>query len=165
MSASQKDIIQAGSDNHLPMLSRGSYTQWPSPMQHFIEDKPEGDLIWHCIQHGLYKRREVTVLSTSDPPTTRIQEDSDLTDVEKAQIKADKRVIHLVLQGLPNEIFSSVDSYPNAKTIWEAVERLMQEKEVGKQEKDVLYLWEYEKLTFCARGDNRVILSQILECD
>ncbi|PWA69466.1 hypothetical protein CTI12_AA297480 [Artemisia annua] len=86
-----------------------------SHMRGFIEDKPED------------------------------QHDYDISEDEKNQAKADKHLIHLILQGLPNEIFSSMDSYPYAKTIWEVVERLMQGTKVGKKEKEVLYLWEYEK--------------------
>ena len=63
------DIIQAGSDNRPPMLSRGSYTQWVSRMRRFIEDKPDGDMIWHSIEYGPFKRQEVMIPSTSDPPS------------------------------------------------------------------------------------------------
>lgn len=45
ISTSHIDIIQDSFDNHPPMFSCGSYTQWAGRMKHFIEDKPDGELM------------------------------------------------------------------------------------------------------------------------
>ncbi|GKF10991.1 hypothetical protein Tco_0048917 [Tanacetum coccineum] len=71
------------------------------------------------------------------PPTeqtTRIQLDSDLEDKDKKQVEADAYDIIIILLGVPNSIYSSIDCCKDAKVMWEHVRRLMQGTELSKQD-------------------------------
>ncbi|PWA78396.1 hypothetical protein CTI12_AA215480 [Artemisia annua] len=70
-----------------------------------------------------------------------------LSPDEAALVKADKQAMNIILYGLPNDIFALVYSYPNAFTIWKAVEHLIQGTKMGLREKKLQLLWEYEKFT------------------
>nr|GFC13314.1 hypothetical protein [Tanacetum cinerariifolium] len=48
-----------------------------------------------------------------------------------AHFKAEKEAIHLILNGIGDEIYSTVDAFQTAQEMWEAIERLQQGKEIA----------------------------------
>lgn len=73
-----------------------------------------------------------------------------MTTDDKTQVEADDIAMHLVLLGLPVEIFATVDSC-DAHAVWERVKRLMHGTNMGKQEMDTELLNELDKLTSIPR--------------
>lgn len=62
----------------------------------------------------------------------RLQTIKDLNAEELALYRADRKARNLILLGLPDEVYSSVDSFTTTKAMWKVIERLMQGIEVGK---------------------------------
>ncbi|GJS83884.1 hypothetical protein Tco_0750425 [Tanacetum coccineum] len=96
--------------------------------------------------------KSVTEASNATAVITREKLDLNLTETELAKVKADKQAMNIILLGLTNDIYSSVDSdsCSSAFAMWKAIERKLQGKKVGLQEKEVTLLWEYEKFTSMA---------------
>ncbi|GKG45856.1 hypothetical protein Tco_0498302, partial [Tanacetum coccineum] len=42
------------------------------------------------------------------------------------QLNAEAEVVQIILTGIDNDIYSTVDACPNASEIWKAIERLKQ---------------------------------------
>nr|GEV08894.1 hypothetical protein [Tanacetum cinerariifolium] len=79
---------------------------------------------------------------TNEPPTLK-----DLkfwTAEEKKTQKIDRLAISLLIQGLPNDIYSLIDSNKTAKDLWDALERKMCGSEYGEQDKKAAIVYEYE---------------------
>nr|GEW96988.1 RNA-directed DNA polymerase, eukaryota, nucleotide-binding alpha-beta plait domain protein [Tanacetum cinerariifolium] len=68
----------------------------------------------------------------------------DETAKEKKTRKIDRLARSLLIQGLPNDIYSLIDSNETAKDLWDALERQMRGSEYGKQDRKAVILYEYE---------------------
>lgn len=55
----QQDIFVAGSESHLPMLSRDSYIQWLSRIIRYAKSKPNGKLLVRSTLNGPYQFKEI----------------------------------------------------------------------------------------------------------
>nr|GEY41960.1 hypothetical protein [Tanacetum cinerariifolium] len=58
--------------------------------------------------------------------------------------RIDRLARSLLIQGLPNDIYSFIDSNETAKDLWDALERQMLGSEYGEQERKAAILYEYE---------------------
>nr|GFB31283.1 hypothetical protein [Tanacetum cinerariifolium] len=67
-----------------------------------------------------------------------------MTAEEKKTRKIDRLARSLLIQGLPNDIYSLIDSNTTAKDLWDALERQMLGSEYGEQDKKAAILYEYE---------------------
>nr|GEZ34393.1 hypothetical protein [Tanacetum cinerariifolium] len=63
---------------------------------------------------------------------------------EKKTRKIDRLTRSLLIQGLPNDIYSLIDSNKTIKDLWDALERQMRGSEYGEQERKAAILYEYE---------------------
>ncbi|GJZ46022.1 ribonuclease H-like domain-containing protein [Tanacetum coccineum] len=63
---------------------------------------------------------------------------------EKENRKIDRLARSLLIQGLPNDIYSLIDSNDTAKDLWDALERQMRGSEYGEQDRKAAILYEYE---------------------
>nr|GEU78008.1 hypothetical protein [Tanacetum cinerariifolium] len=66
------------------------------------------------------------------------------TTEEKNTQKIDRLAKSLLIQGLPNDIYSLIDSNETAKDLWDALERQMRSSEYGEQDRKDAILYEYE---------------------
>ncbi|GKB06993.1 hypothetical protein Tco_0835226 [Tanacetum coccineum] len=55
--------------------------------------------------------------------------------------------IHMILSGIRNDIYSTIDACPTAKEIWIAIERLQQGESLNKQDVKTNLIWEFGKFT------------------
>nr|GFA82664.1 hypothetical protein [Tanacetum cinerariifolium] len=94
-------IMEAGSKDRPPMLAPGNYVQWKSRIKRYIDTKPNYELIHHCLKNPPYK---FTWVDTEFP-------------ISEVQI---------ILTGIDNDIYSTVDACPNACEMWKAIERSQQ---------------------------------------
>nr|GEV93233.1 hypothetical protein [Tanacetum cinerariifolium] len=76
------------------------------------------------------------------PPT--LKDPKFWTDEEKRTRKIDRIERSLLIQGLPNDIYSLIDSNEIAKDLWDALKRQMRGSEYGEQDRKVVILYEYE---------------------
>nr|GFC57367.1 hypothetical protein [Tanacetum cinerariifolium] len=65
----------------------------------------------------------------------------------KAHFESEKEVIHLLLTGIEDEIYSTVDACKTAHEIWEAIERLQQGESLNIQDVKTNLFCEFGKFT------------------
>nr|GFB12433.1 hypothetical protein [Tanacetum cinerariifolium]GFC79975.1 hypothetical protein [Tanacetum cinerariifolium] len=66
------------------------------------------------------------------------------SDQEKRVQKIDRLARSLLIQGLPNDIYSLIDSNKTAKDLWDALTRHMLGSGYGEQHRKATVLYEYE---------------------
>nr|GEU86842.1 hypothetical protein [Tanacetum cinerariifolium] len=79
--------------------------------------------------------------STEQPP---LKDKSMWSDQEKRIQKIDRLARSLLIQGLPNDIYSLIDNNKTAKDLWDALARHMLGFEYGEQDRKAAVLYEYE---------------------
>nr|GEV71336.1 hypothetical protein [Tanacetum cinerariifolium] len=117
-----RDVITVGSTMRIPLLYRGGYSQWCERFRNYLEEQTDGETMINSIQN--------------DPKFW--------TAKEKKTRKIDRLARSLLIQGLPNDIYSLVDSNEAAKDLWDALERQMHGSEYGEQDRKAVILYEYE---------------------
>nr|GEV53833.1 hypothetical protein [Tanacetum cinerariifolium] len=93
-------IMEAGSKDRPPMLAPGNYIQWKSRIKRYIDTKPNRELIHFCL---------------TNPP------------YELDQLNVEAEAVQIILTGIDNDIYSTIDAWSNACEMWKAIERLKQE--------------------------------------
>ncbi|GJU75988.1 retrovirus-related pol polyprotein from transposon TNT 1-94 [Tanacetum coccineum] len=98
----------------------GSYTPVLSK-----EPRPNGDALWKCILKGPYTSTIVTtpdVLAKENSPTvpeqTTVETVMNMTPENRAYFKSEKEAIHLILIGIGDEIYSTIDACQTAQEIF-----------------------------------------------
>nr|GEV14611.1 hypothetical protein [Tanacetum cinerariifolium] len=112
-------IIEAGSKDHPPMLAPG-----------WID-------------------KEVTISKGSPiTRTERFQETyKNVSQDIRDQLNAKAEAVQIILTGIDNDIYSTVDACPNACEMWKAIERLKQGKSINVQDLETNLYWEFGKFT------------------
>nr|GEW69542.1 hypothetical protein [Tanacetum cinerariifolium] len=85
------NIMTAGSKDHPPMLATRKYAQWQSRFLRYIDTRPNGDALRKCIL-------EVDTLLNMSPEN-------------KDHYQSEKEAIHLLLNGIRDEIYSSTNLF------------------------------------------------------
>nr|GEY97541.1 hypothetical protein [Tanacetum cinerariifolium] len=119
------NIMTTGSRDRPSMLATGRYPQWRSRFLRYLDTRPNGEALRKCI------------LSVEKP--------INMTPENKAHFKAEKEAIHLILTGIGNEIYSTVDACQTAQEMWEANERLQQGESLNIQDVKTNLFWEFEE--------------------
>nr|GEY60841.1 hypothetical protein [Tanacetum cinerariifolium] len=114
--------MAAGSRDHLSMLAPGRYPQWLQAV-----DATNDSLA--VLEHMIVKT----------PINMSLE--------NKAHFLAEKEAIHLILTGIGDDIYSTVDAYQTAQEIWEAIERLQQGESLNIQDVKKNLFWELGKFT------------------
>nr|GEU71537.1 hypothetical protein [Tanacetum cinerariifolium] len=57
------------------------------------------------------------------------------------------KAVHIILTGIDNDIYSTVDACANAKEMWIEIERLMQGENINKQDVGTNLFWPFRKFT------------------
>nr|GEY86374.1 hypothetical protein [Tanacetum cinerariifolium] len=146
-------IMEVGSKDRPPMLAPGNYIQWKSRIKRYIDTKPNHELIHYCLENPPYKLdwQDVAVpVSEGSPITTteRIRETyKNVSQDKRDQLNAEAEVVQIILTGIDNDIYSTVDACPNACEIWKAIERLKQGESINVQDLETNLYWEIGKFT------------------
>ncbi|GJU22111.1 hypothetical protein Tco_1155453 [Tanacetum coccineum] len=148
------NIMAAGLRDHPPMLATGRYAQCQSRFLRYINTRPNGDALRKCILQGLYQPTTVTILAiptTENSPAVpeRIAVETILTmsPENKAHYESKKEAIHLLLTGIGDEIYSTIDACKTAYEMWIDIERLQQGESLNIQDVKTNFFWEFGKLT------------------
>ncbi|GKD04609.1 hypothetical protein Tco_1179583 [Tanacetum coccineum] len=111
------------------MLASGNYVQWKSKIKRYIDTKPNNELIHYCLQNSPYKFKwtEKTVLVTegSSKTTTKgyMENYKNVSQDKRNQLDAKAEVVQIILTGIVNDIYSTVDACPNSCEMWKAIKR------------------------------------------
>nr|GEV52326.1 hypothetical protein [Tanacetum cinerariifolium] len=119
------NIMAAGSRDHPPMLAPGRYPQWRSRFLRYVDTRPNGKALRKCILSGTYKPTTVLVQAveaTDDslavPEHTTVEMPTNISPENKAHFLAEKEAIHLILTGIGDDIYSTVDACQMAQEIF-----------------------------------------------
>nr|GEW67492.1 hypothetical protein [Tanacetum cinerariifolium] len=99
-----RDVITVGSTMRILLLYRGEYSQWRKRFMNYLEEQKDGEAMINSIQN------------------------------EKKTQKIDRLARSLLIQWLPNDIYSLIDSNKTAKDLWDAFERQMRGSGYGEQD-------------------------------
>ncbi|GJT02318.1 retrovirus-related pol polyprotein from transposon TNT 1-94 [Tanacetum coccineum] len=98
-----------------------------------IDTRTNGDALRKCNLEGLYKPTIVTIPAvpvTDDTPAvseqTSIETILTMSPENKAYYESKKEAIHLLLTGIGDEIYSTIDACKTSHEMWISIERLQQ---------------------------------------
>nr|GEY21822.1 hypothetical protein [Tanacetum cinerariifolium] len=124
---------------------------WKSRIKRYIDTKPNHELINYCLENPPHKLtwayKEVPISEGS--PETRTKKYMEtyknvLQDI-RDQLNAEAEVVQIILTGIDNDIYSTVDACPNACKMWKAVKRLKQGESINVQDLETNLFWEFRK--------------------
>ncbi|GKA36390.1 hypothetical protein Tco_0722881 [Tanacetum coccineum] len=101
LNALHNAIMEAGGKDHPPMLALGNHVQWKSRIKRYIDTKPNSELIHYCL---------------ANPPHI-------FTWVEQTNPDSEAEVVQIILTRIDNDIYSTVDAFPNVCEMWKVIER------------------------------------------
>nr|GFA01120.1 hypothetical protein [Tanacetum cinerariifolium] len=146
-------IMEADSKDRPPMLAPGNYIQWKSRIKRYIDTKPNRELIHFCLTNPPYELgwKEKFILDFEGNPTTATQKVfetyKNVMQEIRDQLNAEAEAVQIILTGIDNDIYSTVDACPNACEMWKAIERLKQGESINVQDLETNLLWEFGKFT------------------
>nr|GEX01291.1 hypothetical protein [Tanacetum cinerariifolium] len=146
-------IIEAGSKDRPPMLAPGNYVQWKSRIKRYIDTKPNHDLIHYCLKNPPYQLDWTNIdvpVSEGSPITTteRIRETyKNVSQDIRDQLNAEAEAVQVILTGIDNDIYSTVDACLNACEMWKAIKRLKQGESINVQDLETNMYWKFRKFT------------------
>nr|GEZ81530.1 hypothetical protein [Tanacetum cinerariifolium] len=124
------ELIKCSRDRP-PMLAPGRYPQWRSQFLRYVDTGPNVEALRKCILSGPYKPTTVlvhTVEATDDSPAfpehATVETPTNMSPENKAHFLAEKEAIHLILTGIGDDIYTTVDAFQTAQEMWEAIESL-----------------------------------------
>nr|GEW56084.1 hypothetical protein [Tanacetum cinerariifolium] len=85
----------------------------------------------------------ISVTTTERYKETYKNVSQDLRD----QLNAEAEAVQIILTGIDNDIYSTVDAYTNACEMWKAIERLKQGESINVQDLETNLYWEFGKFT------------------
>ncbi|GKD97231.1 hypothetical protein Tco_1381128 [Tanacetum coccineum] len=140
-SATHNAIMEVGGKDHALMLVAGSYVWWKSRIRRYITTRLNHELINEYIENGPYEYKWVNypkVLPANGNPgrqaKSKLETYSIVNDEIKKRVDAEVKEVHIILIGIDNDIYSTVDAYANAKEMWIVIIRLMQGENINKQD-------------------------------
>nr|GEY36634.1 ribonuclease H-like domain-containing protein [Tanacetum cinerariifolium] len=146
-------IMEAGSKDRPPMLAPGNYVQWRSRIKRYIDTKPNHKLFYYCLENPPYKLdwKDIKVPVSEGSPiatTARIHETyKNVTQEIRDQLNAKVEAVQIILTGIDNDIYSTVDACPNACEMWKAIEMLKHDESINVQDLEINLYREFEKFT------------------
>nr|GEV48604.1 hypothetical protein [Tanacetum cinerariifolium] len=147
------NIMAAGSKDHPPMLATGRYPQWRSRFLRYINTRPNGDALRKCILNGRYIPTNVliqAVAATDDSLAIlehiTVETPMNMSPTNKANFESEKEVIHLILTGVGDEIYLTIDACQTTQEMWEAIKRLQQGESLNIQDVKTNLFWEFARM-------------------
>nr|GFA41347.1 ribonuclease H-like domain-containing protein [Tanacetum cinerariifolium] len=133
-----RDVLTVGSTMRIPLLYRGEYSQWVERFMNYLEEQTDGEAMINLIKKGdqpLHHVTQVSIAGTSSTKQPPLKDKSMWSNQEKRIQKIDRLARSLLIQGLPDDIYSLIDSNKTAKDLWDALDRHMLGFEYGEQDR------------------------------
>nr|GEV11477.1 hypothetical protein [Tanacetum cinerariifolium] len=146
-------IMEAGGKDRPPMLASGNYVQWKSRINRYIDTKPNHELIHYFLKNPPYNftwaNKEVPISEGSSVTTTETYMGNykNVSQDIRDQLNAEAETVQIILTGIDNDIYSTVDACPNACEMWKAIKRLKQGESINVQDLETNLYWECGKFT------------------
>ncbi|GKE28534.1 integrase, catalytic region, zinc finger, CCHC-type containing protein [Tanacetum coccineum] len=135
------------------MLASGNYDKWKSRIKRYIDKKPNNEIINYCLQNLPHKfkwtEKSVPVAEGSSETTTEgyMENYKNVSQDIRDQLNAKAEAVQIIITGIDNDIYSTVDACPNACEMWKAIERLKQGESINVQDLETNLYWEFGKFT------------------
>nr|GEX51720.1 retrovirus-related Pol polyprotein from transposon TNT 1-94 [Tanacetum cinerariifolium] len=129
------------------MLYRGEYSQWRERFMNYLEEQTDGKAMINSIQNGdqpLPVIAQVSLVRNAHNVPSTLKDPKFWTAKERKTQKIDRLTISLLIQRIPNDIYSLIESNETAKDLWDALERQMRVSTYGEQDRKATILYEYE---------------------
>nr|GEY33230.1 hypothetical protein [Tanacetum cinerariifolium] len=142
-----RDVLTIGSTMRIPLLYRGDYSQFFERFMNYLKEQADGEAMINSIKNGdqpLPRVTQVSIARTTSTEQPPLKDKSMWSDQEKRVQKIDRLARSLLIQGLPNDIYSLIDINKTTKDLWDALARYMLGSEYGEQERKAAVLYEYE---------------------
>nr|GEW79144.1 linoleate 13S-lipoxygenase 2-1, chloroplastic-like [Tanacetum cinerariifolium] len=142
-----------GGKDYPPMLAPGKYVQWKFIIKRYIDTKPNNEFIHYCLQNPPYTyqcvEKTVPVYEGSSETTTKryMENYQNVSQDMHDQLNAEAEAVQIILTGIDNDIYSTIDACPNAREMWKAIERLKQGESINVQDLETNLYWEFGKFT------------------
>nr|GEX14706.1 hypothetical protein [Tanacetum cinerariifolium] len=124
-----------------------------SKIKRYIDTKPNRELIHYCLVNPPYELgwKEKPILDTEGNPTNStdkvFETYKNVTQEIRDQLNAEAEAVQIILTGIDNDIYSTVDACLNACEMWKAIERLKQGESINVQDLETNPFWEFGKFT------------------
>nr|GEV59676.1 integrase, catalytic region, zinc finger, CCHC-type, peptidase aspartic, catalytic [Tanacetum cinerariifolium] len=136
-------------------MMKGSYIGIPEKKAKLFNEweRPNQELIHYCLESPPYELgwKEKFVLDSEGNPTTATEKVFETYKNVKQEIRdqlnAKAEAVQIILTGIDNDIYSTVDACPNACEMWKAIERLKQCESINVQDLETNLFWEFGKFT------------------
>ncbi|GJX48242.1 hypothetical protein Tco_0273432 [Tanacetum coccineum] len=121
-------IMKAGGKNRPPLLAPGNYN-------------PPYKFKW--------TEKTVPVAEGCSETTTKgyMENYKNVLQDIRDQLNAEAEAVQIILTGIDNDIYSTVDACPNACEMWKAIEKLKQGGSINVQDLETSLYWEFGKFT------------------
>nr|GFA42856.1 hypothetical protein [Tanacetum cinerariifolium] len=142
-----QDVLTVGSSMRIPLLYRGEYSQWVERFMNYLEEQMDWEAMINSIKNGdqpLPRVTQMSIAGTSSNEQPPLKDKSMWSDQEKKIQNIDRLARSLLIQGLPNDIYSLIDRNKTSKDLWVALARHMLGSEYGEQDRKAAVLYEYE---------------------
>ncbi|GJU46951.1 putative reverse transcriptase domain, ribonuclease H-like domain protein [Tanacetum coccineum] len=133
---------------------KNSQWRWRSRFLRYIDTKPNGGGLKKCILNGPYVPTSVLIQAVPEAEGrpavqqhTAIETVLNMTPENKEHFQSEKEAIFLLLTGIGDEIYSTVDACNTANEMWIAIERLQQGESLNVQDVKTNLFWEFGKFT------------------
>nr|GEV26244.1 hypothetical protein [Tanacetum cinerariifolium] len=146
-------IMEAGGKDRPLMLAPGNYVQWKSKIKRYTDTKPNNELIHYCLKNPSYKftwaDKEVPISEGSSVTTTEtyMENYKNVSQDIRDQLNVEAEAVQIILTGIDNDIYSTINACPNACEMWKAIERLKQSELINVQDLEINLYWEFRKFT------------------
>nr|GEW04850.1 putative reverse transcriptase domain-containing protein [Tanacetum cinerariifolium] len=130
-----------------------SLSNFPHRIKRYIDTKPNHELIHYCLMNPPYKLdwkdKEGPIFEGS--PITRPERVHEtyknVSQEIRDQLNAEAEAVQIILTGIDNDIYSTVDACLNACEMWKAIERLKRGELINVQDLETNLYWEFIKFT------------------
>nr|GEU71592.1 hypothetical protein [Tanacetum cinerariifolium] len=139
-----RDVLTVGSTMRISLLYRGEYSQWVERFMNYLDEQTDGEAMINLIKNGdqpLPRVTQVSIAGTTSTEQPPLKDKSMWSAQEKIVQKIDRLEKSLLIQGLPNDIYSLIDSNKTAKDLWDALARHMLGSEYGEQDRKAAVLY------------------------
>nr|GEW95479.1 protein decreased size exclusion limit 1 isoform X1 [Tanacetum cinerariifolium] len=100
-----------------------------------------------CLRRLRFEEPCVLPQKCCVPEHTTVEALMNMCPENKAYFLAKKEAIHLILTGIGDKIYSTVDACQTSQEMWEAIERLQQGDSLNIQDMKTNLFWEFKKFT------------------
>ncbi|GKC26928.1 hypothetical protein Tco_1034222 [Tanacetum coccineum] len=113
----------------------------PGELIHYYLDNPPRKFKW--------AERTIPVIEGSFETTTEgyIENYKNVLEDIRKQLDVEAKAVQIILIGIDNDNYSTVDACPNTCEMWKAIERLKQGESINVQDLENNLHWEFRKFT------------------